>query len=132
MRKSLNKILQIGHYPFDLMISFHESDDQFINSLKQYGIKDIDDPSVRLVIEMEKSGEAAGRYLMLKGRQSVIRLTRYPQKGRAADMALLNHEILHTVHFFCVEVLHAPLNEDTAEVYAYLFQHLTEEIYKYI
>ena len=132
MRKSLNKIIQIGHYPFDLMISFHESDAEFTNSLKQYGIKDLDDPSVRLVIEMEKLCEADGRYLMFRGHQSVIRLTRFPQKGRATDMALLNHELLHAVHFFCADVLNAPLNEDTAEVYAYLFQYLTEEIYKHI
>lgn len=132
MRKRLNTIIQIGHYPFDLMLSFHESDEQFIESLKKFGVYDINDPSVRLVAEMEKLCEADGRYLMFRGHQSVIRLTRFPQKGRATDMALLNHELLHAVHFFCAEVLNAPLNEDTAEVYAYLFQYLTEEIYKHI
>ncbi len=126
----MNKIIQIGHYPFDLMLSFAETDEQFKKTLKRFGIKDFEDPACKLAVEMEANKNADGRYLMFRGKQSVIRLLRMPDIKNPIDMSLLNHELMHAIQYFCSEILMCSLTEDTGEIYAYLMQDLTEKVYK--
>lgn len=126
--KKLNKIIPIGIYPFDLMISFNESDDQIKKSLKRYGVTFKKSSNV-ITIEMDGIKTKQGRMVMLKGNQSILRLNFMPRLSDPFEMSLLQHEIFHTVGFFMAEI-NTPLNDDTHEAYAYLVQYLTEKIYQ--
>lgn len=126
-KKQINKIIPIGIYPFDLMISFNESDKKVRKALKKYNIIP-EKSNEKTVFEMEKIKTKNGRMVMFTGRQTIIRLNFMPRLNDPFEMALLQHEIFHTVGFFMSEI-NTPLNDDTHEVYAYLVQYLTEKIY---
>lgn len=126
--KKLNKIIPIGLYPFDLMISFNETDKQVRKALKRYNITP-EKSNEETVFEMEEIKKKVGRMVMFTGRQTIVRLNFMPHLKNSFEMGLLQHEIFHTVGFFMSEI-HTPLNDDTHEVYAYLVQYLTEQIYK--
>jgi hypothetical protein len=127
-KKRLNKIIPIGVYPFDLMISFNESDKDVIKSLKKFNIN-AKKTSEKTVFDMDKIKNKQGRMVMFIGKQTIIRLNFMPKTSDPFEMALLQHEIFHTVGFLMQEI-NTPLNDDTHEVYAYLTQYLTEQIYK--
>jgi hypothetical protein len=126
--KKLNKIIPIGLYPFDLMLSFNETDNQIKKALKEFKITP-ENATETTVFDMDKSKTKIGRMVMFIGKQTVIRLNFMPHLSDPFEMSLLQHEIFHTVGFMMSEI-NTPLNNDTHEVYAYLIQYLTEKIYK--
>lgn len=125
--KSLNKIIQIGLYPFDLIISFNESDKQVKKALKKFNITPKNNKETT-IFDMDKYKTKIGRMVMFIGKQTIIRLNFMPKLTNPFEMGLLQHEIFHTVGFFMSEI-HTPLTDDTHETYAYLVQFLTEKIY---
>ena len=127
-KASLNRIIPIGLYPFDLMISFNESDKAVKKALKDFNINSQNSNETTL-FEMDKSKTKCGRMVMFIGKQTIIRLNFMPKINDPFEMALLQHEIFHAVGFFMSEI-NTPLNNDTHEAYAYLVQYLTEQIYK--
>ena len=126
--KSINKIIPIGHYPYDLMISFNESDRQVKEALKLVGITP-KNSSETAVFDMDKYKNKAGRMVMFIGKQTIIRLNFMPHVNDPVEMGFLQHEIFHAVGFF-MSGIDTPLKSSTHEVYAYLIQYLTEQIYK--
>jgi len=128
MKKKLNKIIPIGLYPFDLMLSFNESDKAVKKALKRFNIN-TENSNETTLFDMDKIKNKQGRMVMFIGKQTIIRLNFMPKVSDPFEMALLQHEIFHTVGFFMQEI-NTPLNNDTHEVYAYLVQYLTEQIYK--
>ncbi len=125
--KRLNKIIPIGLYPFDLMISFNESDKAVKKALKKFNITP-KNATETTVFDMDKSKKKTGRMVMFIGKQSIIRLNFMPKLTDPFEMGLLQHEIFHTVGFFMSEI-QTPLVDDTHEAYAYLIQYLTKKIY---
>jgi hypothetical protein len=126
--KKLNKIIPIGIYPFDLMISFNESDKAVKKALKKFNITP-KNATETTVFNIDKSKTKIGRMVMFIGKQTIIRLNFMPKLSDPFEMALLQHEIFHAVGFFMAEI-NTPLTNKTHEVYAYLIQYLTEQIYK--
>ena len=126
--KSINKIIPIGLYPFDLMLSFHESDKEVINALKKFNIIP-GDGTEKKVFDMDKIKTKVGRMVMFIDKQTILRLNFIPHLNNPFEMSLLQHEIFHVVEFM-MEEINTPLNTDTCEPYAYLIQYLTEQIYK--
>lgn len=124
----LNKIIPLGVYPFDVMLSFNESDKQVKKALKHFNISP-NNSSEENVFNMDKNKTKVGRMVMFIGKQTIIRLNFYPHLKDPLEMSLLQHEIFHAVGFIMSEI-NTPLNEDTHEAYAYLFQYLTEQVYK--
>jgi len=127
--KKLNKIIPIAGYPFDLMISFNEKDRQIKKKLKAFNIEitSVDDG----MFQLDGIKSRRGRFVMFHTKQSVLRLNFYPRLNSPEEMGLLQHELFHTVAFFMQEI-DTPLNDTTQEVYAYLMQWLTREIYSLI
>jgi len=125
--KRLNTIIPIGIYPFDLMLSFNQSDKQVKKALKKFNITP-ENSTENTVFNMDSSKTKCGRMVMFIGKQTIIRLNFMPKLSNSFEMALLQHEIFHAVGFFMAEI-NTPLNNDTHEVYAYLVQYLTEKIY---
>lgn len=126
--KKLNKIIPIGLYPFDLMLSFNETDKEVTKALKMNGVTKTKSTETT-VFDLDKYKTKIGRMVMFIGKQTVIRLNFMPKLSDPFEMGLLQHEIFHVVGFFMSEI-HTPLVDDTHEVYAYLIQYLTENIYK--
>lgn len=121
----INKIIPIGLYPFDLMLSFNETDKEVKKALKHYGITDGDE----ILFDMDKiKDRKQGRTVLFTTHQSIIRLNYMPELNNPEKMSMLQHEIFHTVGFFMSRI-NTPLTDDTHEVYAYLVQYLTEQIY---
>ena len=128
MIKKLNKIIPIGLYPYDLMLSFNESDKEVKKALKEFAITQRGSTE-EIVFDMDKLKKKTGRMVMFIGKQTIIRLNFMPKVTDPFEMGLLQHEVFHAVGFFMSEI-NTPLNSDTHEVYAYLIQYLTEQIYK--
>jgi hypothetical protein len=125
--KSINKIIPLVIYPFDVMISFGESDKQIGDALRGFGIIESESHE-SLLFNMDKVKTLRGRMVMFSGKQTVLRLNFIPKTNNPEHMGLLQHEIFHAVGFIMQEI-NTPLNEDTHETYAYLIGYLTEKIY---
>ena len=115
-------------YPFDVMISFNQTDKQIKRSLKRQGVV-FEINSSAITLEMDSIKTKQGRMVMLVGKQTIIRLNFMPRLKDPFEMSLLQHEIFHAVGFI-MEEINTPLNSDTHEAYAYFVQFLTEKIYR--
>lgn len=120
MDKSLNKIIPLVIYPFDVMVSFGESDEQLAKVLNKHGF-DLTDVDIA-----HKEGRE-GRCTMLHSGQTVLRLYKYPKTP--VQYGYLQHEIFHAVEFV-MERIGMKLCRKSDEAYAYLIQYLTTEIHK--
>lgn len=106
-------------YPFDLMFSFGQTDDELKVSLKRYGIKWQD------ILKLD----CPAMYIRLDRNQPVIRMGNYPIT--VTDYGVLQHEIFHAVDQI-LRYVGINLTNDSDEAYAYLIEYITREIYKKI
>ncbi len=120
----LNKIISYKVYPFDLLLSFNESDKQFQKNLKKLGVTCTDS-----ILEFDNLSSNKGRTFMLPTGQSILRLNFYPKTS--VEFGILQHEIFHCVEFV-LDRIGMKLNSKSDEAYAYLIQYLTTKIYKLI
>lgn len=120
-KQPINFILPLVVYPFDVMVSFGQSDDQLKDCLKKRGIKWDE------ILEMPPTG--LGRTAMLDGNQTILRLKDVPIS--VTDYGTLAHEIFHAV-VFILDRVGIELCRQSDEAYAYLIGYITKEIYKRI
>ena len=128
--KSTNLIIPLVIFPFDVMVSIAESDEQLTKYVKKHVLaEDFDQLHKDGVLTMEKSCD--GRTVNTAvGHATVIRLKKYPKTPK--DHGVLAHEIFHAASFILWRMgVHLDI-EKTDEVYAYLIGYLTEQIYKHI
>jgi hypothetical protein len=118
--KSLNFIIDLHIYQFDVMVSIGETDDELDKKLKKYGIEDED----KLLCMFESRG--VGRTVSFKGGQTLIRCKNYPRTSE--DFGTLAHEIFHAVHYI-MERINFQVTLDNSEPFAHLIGYLTREIY---
>ena len=121
--RSLNFVIPLVVYPFDVMVSFGESDDVLFAKLKKKGV-DITDTNLSVYSDTQR-----GRTIMFKGNQTLIRM--YELRDTPHWYGNLAHEIFHAVEFI-MERIGMELTIKSDEAYAYLIGYLTEEIYKKI
>ena len=123
MSKSQNFIVPLVIYPFDIMVSINQTDDELLKSVKRYDLKkdDIED-----LLEMPKT--MLGRTLMLlETNNTFIRLRVKPKNPK--EYGTLQHEIFHAVDFI-LRKIRITLSADSDEAYAYLIGYVTEKIYE--
>jgi len=120
---SMNFIVPLVVYPFDVLVTFGQTNEQVEKLLKSKGITADDD----IELAMLRESTVRGRACMFSNNASLIRLTKIPVIP--ADFAHLQHEIFHVVHFIMDRVGMKYVTEISDEAYAYLIQHLTKEIY---
>lgn len=118
--KSVNFIVPLVVYPFDVMVSFGQTDDELKKSLSKVG-GEWDDT-------MECIGE--GRFCMNGKNQSLIRLKNYPTT--CEQYGSLQHEIFHAVTRILDRTGLKFKLFISDEAYSYLIGYLTTEIYKKI
>lgn len=120
-KKKLNFILPLVVYPFDIMISFGETDQEVISALKKNGIND--EEQLKGVIL-----KGVGRYCMFDNNSSLIRLWTIPEY--AADYGTMAHEIFHATCYILDKVGMDLQLKVSDEAYSYLIGYITTEIYK--
>jgi hypothetical protein len=113
----LNAVIPLVLYPFDLMVSCGQTDDQLKASLKKYGIEWQDS----LILD------CPAHYVRLAKNQPVIRMANYPIT--VTDYGVLQHEIFHAVDQI-LRYVGINLSDDSDEAYAYLIEYITREMYK--
>lgn len=118
MSKKANFIIPLVIYPFTIMISLGQTDNELKKSLKK-----IDNEWDDIMIM-----DGIGKFCMNKYNQSLIRLWNYPTT--CEEYGSLQHEIFHAVTFIFdrIGLKFSLLKSD--EAYSYLIGYLTTEIYK--
>lgn len=119
-KKKLNAIIPLVIYPFDVMVSFGQSDKEFKKYLSAKGVEWND------IFIMD----GQGKYVMTNRNQSIIRLWNYPDEPEL--YGTLQHEIFHCVTMILDKVGMKFDLQSSDEAYAYLIGYLTTEIYKLI
>lgn len=125
---SLNYILELPLYQRDILLSFGESDEEFTVSANKVDVLEKDDYKIFHLNEIKSK---RGRYIMLKGGQSIIRLNYIPKFIEPEEMGLLQHEIFHASTII-LEDVGIKFKKQSEEAFAYLVQYITTEIFKLI
>ncbi len=107
-------------YPFDVMVSFGQTDKQLKNSLKkcnwEWG---------ELML-----CEGSGRFYLNDKNQSLIRVWNYP--FTIEDYGTLHHEIFHCATYILDRVGMKLVIHKSDEAYSYLIGYITTQIYSKI
>lgn len=120
---SANFRISMEVYPFDLMVSINQDDDQLGAVLDSIGNLTEDDISACGY----PSPFVKGRAVMFSTNASIIRLRVLPRTSE--DYSVLAHEIFHIASFVLNRV-GIPLKLGKSdEAYAYLIGYLTKKIY---
>ena len=120
----LNHIIELVVYPYDVMVSFGQTDEELKEALSTYELEESD--IKHAIFGSDKT--VRGRAVTFSNNASLIRLRDYPITS--GDYACLAHEIFHCVTFIMERVgIKFDLNVSD-EAYAYLVGYLTKEIYE--
>jgi hypothetical protein len=125
---SKNFIIPLIPFPFDVMVSLNQQNEELDNELKKYSRSIEDDDILKELGIREKYG---GRTVKFIGGETILRLNFVPRLNNPFEMALLQHEIFHVIEFLLVDI-GITLNNNTSEIYAYMLQNLTSEVYKHL
>lgn len=117
--KSLNFIIPLVVYPFDVMVSFCQSDQDLTKSLNRNGWKWDD------LLKLKGDGKFV---LFPEFNGTVIRMRHYPDNpDRKGTLA---HEVFHAVTYI-LDLIGMDFKINSSdEAYSYLTGYITKEIYK--
>jgi hypothetical protein len=123
----MNFIIDLCIYPYDIMFSVGESDNQFKRSteavLPDEFLPDLSEDGISHL-----DCNCRGRtFHHLIGGQTIIRLPKRPVT--AIEIGTLSHEIFHAVDFIFRRI-NMPLTDSSCEAYAYCIGYLTENFYR--
>ena len=117
--KSHNFIIPLVVYPFDVMVSIGQTDQELKKILKKHGVN-----TKSGLWKYGKNG--VGRAVVFETNQTLIRLPRVPKTPK--ELGSLNHEIFHAVTFIMHRIGMKLIVCKSDEAYAYLIGYLTEQI----
>lgn len=118
MSNCVNIVINLGVYPFDLMVSFGESDKKLLKRLIKLGIKEEE-------FQGSDGKDYTGNYRMFENGQSLIRLPKIP--STPFEYGVLSHEILHCV-FTVMDSVGMKYSYKSEEAYTYFQGYITEKI----
>lgn len=123
--KNKNFVIPLIVYPFDVMVSFGQTDDELLKTLS----KSLTDDEIKdkKLWSIEKNGD--GRTVLFGSGQTLIRMPKVPKSVK--EYGTLQHEIFHATEFILSHI-GMSLCKKSDEAYAYLIGYLTTEIYKRI
>ncbi len=123
--KKMNFIIPLVVYPFDVMVSFGQTNEEVEVLFEEYNLT-AEDVSIATIT----SNTVRGRTVMFSTNQTLIRIVEYPVS--CLDYGNLQHEIFHAVTFIMDRIGMKLVVEESDEAYAYLVSYITTEIYKKI
>lgn len=115
--KGKNFIIPLVVYPFDIMVSIGETDDQLKTSFGKY----VDNFDFGNYFDIPNR---KANCLMFEGGQTIIRF----KEWQYTEMSTVSHEIFHAVTFI-MNRIGMPLDEKNDEAWAYLIGYVTQEFY---
>ena len=126
-KKPLVFIIRNEIYPFDVLVSIGETNEQFVKTIsKNLPISAVDeleqDPTI-----LKFGPTTVARTMMFDTGQIVIRMSHKPESY--VDHGIIAHEIFHVVEFL-FRHLSMNLTPDSSEAYAYLIGFLTTKFYE--
>jgi len=124
-KKKLNFIIPLVVYPFDVMVSFGETENEIIRILESLELSESD-----ITLALFHSDTINGRAVMFESNQTLIRLRNFPKSPE--EYGVLHHGIFHAVTFIMSKIGMELIILKSDEAYAYLIQYLTREIYERI
>lgn len=110
----MNFIIDCQIYPFHIMVHFGNKKDLIMN-LKKYGIN-----------LSQKDIKGKYKSLFLNDNQTVLYMDIIPKT--IDELSILQHENFHCV-MFILDKIGIKLSYKTDEIYAYLIQYITKQIY---
>lgn len=110
-------VISLVIYPYDVLVSFGQSDEDLKKDLKKLGVKWEE--------RFSTPADYDGYFTHLKG-GGLLRLIDYPKTPK--QYGHLQHEIFHAAET-CLQYLGFKLTDDSCEAYAYIIGYLTEKIY---
>lgn len=120
--KNISFIIKVDVYPFDILVSINQTDDQLGEILDTY---DLSKKDIRLTKYRSKT--SLGSAAMFSSNRSFIRLRKLPSTYE--EFGTLAHEIFH-VAAFILDRIGVELKMDVSdEAYAYLIGHITKRFY---
>lgn len=126
-KKIYNFIVPHGTYPFDVMVSIGETDEQLFSKLKSKLPSQYHDS----ILEYAAYNTIGyGRFAMFPTGASLIRIKEKPKTARY--QGFLAHEIFHAVEFLFERIGLKHDSDISGEAWAYQIQYLTEKIYERI
>ena len=120
---SFAKTINMQVYPFQLMISVGQNDDELGAELDKH--KDLNEESIRAC--QYPSKYSPGKAVLTNTNLGVIRLRELPRLS--SDYGVLAHEIFHMVTFVLERAGLKMVVDVSCEAYAYLIGYLTEKIF---
>lgn len=119
-QRPLNFIIPLVVYPFDVLVSIGQTDEELKKVMSKYDVEWSDNMKLR----------GAGLFYMTERNQSMIRMRDFPSDN--VGLGYLQHEIFHATTFILDRIGMKMILLKSDEAYAYLAQYLTVEIYKKI
>lgn len=116
-------IINCQVYPFDVMFSIAQTDDELFQVLKEYNLVNELDGSCKW-----KSPKQLGYCIQFVSGQTLVRLRTTPVTPQ--DYGALAHEILHAAQFI-LDTVGVKFHLDYSdEAYTYLVQFITEKFHE--
>lgn len=127
-KKSINFILPLVVYPFDIMISIGESDESLKKNIDKFAWSDESRSQMHEVLQLRNT--VSGRTLMTSCNRTILRMSNYPVTNE--DYGQIAHEVFHSATFVLDRIGLKLIVGESDEAYSYLIQYITTEIYKRI
>lgn len=124
MSKCYNFLVPLVVYPFDIMFSIGQTDEELKKSLEQYNIGDDEFNCFRMAINTTGS-----TFHNSDTHRTLVRLKSVPNGNRG--MGLLAHEVFHAVDMILRDI-QITLSADSDEAYAYLLDYVTVQFWNNI
>ncbi len=118
----LNFIISLEVYPFQLMVSMGETDEDLHKKLNRYNLDETDIENT-----LFPSAATAGRFVQFSCGAYLIRKRVIPSTPK--DFGNLQHEIFHVVATLMERIGQKLIVQTSDESYAYLVGFITEKIY---
>lgn len=112
-------IVKFETFPYEIFV-FFGSKKKLLKNLNMY----LDSKTIN---EINKESFGLGKSILLKDKKIILYMNKIPES--AEDFSILQHEIFHCIHYLLEVNLKLKLSFKTDEIYAYLIQNLTKQIY---
>lgn len=127
-KKSQSFIIPLVLYPFDVLVSIGQTDQEFQRTLRRHlppsCLKDLETDPV--ILNLGESN-LARTVNFETGHQTAIRFKKHPTTTR--DHGIIAHEAFHAAAFVLMRMSIPFEIGKTDEVYAYLLDYIVEKIY---
>ena len=120
--KGKNFIIPLGTYPFDVMVSIDEADDQLKKLLKKLNVPQDYIDGIQPMVESVR-----GRHILLENNQTIIRL-KIAGRDKYEVIGNISHEVFHAVTVLFDRIGMRFCLESSDEAYAYAVQYLMTAI----